>query len=93
MEISGKVVNITPVQTVGTNGFKKCELWIETPGEYPQTLCVEFTKELAEKVQEISNGEDLKISVNIRGRVWENPTTKEKKCFNSIQGYKYESDF
>jgi len=92
MEVSGKVVKVTPVQTVGTNNFKKCEVWITTEDQYPQTLSIEFTKELADEAQSIEIGADLKISINLRGRTWTNPEGVER-CFNSIQAYKYESSF
>ncbi len=92
MEVSGKVVKITPVETVGANNFKKCELWIVTEDQYPQTLAIEFTKDKADEVQSVGIGTDLKISINLRGRTWTNPEGVER-CFNSIQGYKYESSF
>ena len=32
----------------------------------------------------------VKVNINLRGREWENPQTKEIKYFNSIQGWRIE---
>ena len=38
MELKGKITQVNPTQTLGQNGFKKASIWIETTGDYPQTI-------------------------------------------------------
>ena len=93
MEIKGKVVQVNPVQTVGANNFKKASIWIETSeDQYPQTIEIEFIKDKADEIQSIEVGSTLTVQIDLKGRIWENKDGV-KKCFNTIQGWKYESDF
>ncbi len=93
MKVSGKVVQVNPVQTVGANNFKKASIWIETnEDQYPQTIEIEFIKEKADEIQSIEVGSELTVQINLKGRIWEN-NEGVKKCFNTIQGWKYESNF
>ncbi len=49
MEIQGKIIKIGKVETFGSKGFKKAELWLEVKdGEYPQTLNLEVVKDKAD---------------------------------------------
>lgn len=93
MEIKGKVVNVKPVETVGSNNFKKSSIWIETTtDQYPQTIEIEFVKEKADEIQTIEVGSDVTVKINIRGRKWTGNDGVEK-VFTSIQGWKVESNF
>jgi len=92
MEIKGTIVQINPVQTVGKNNFKKSSIWIETADQYPQTIEIEFVKEKADEIQALSSGSNITVQIDIKGRKW---TNKEGlvKVFNTVQGWKYASDF
>ena len=92
MELKGKVVQVNAVQTVGQNGFKKASIWIETGGDYKQTIEIEFVKEKADEIQQITVGTALTVQIDLRGRKWTNKEGIER-VFNSIQGWKYETDF
>jgi len=92
MEIKGTIVQITPVQTVGKNNFKKSSIWIETADQYPQTIEIEFVKEKADEIQSLSIGSNITVQIDIKGRKWTNPDGLTR-VFNTIQGWKYASDF
>ncbi len=90
MEVIGKIKIINETQTLGNNGFKKRELVLTTDEQYPQTLLIEFTQDKCDLLNNFQADQDVKISINLRGREWISP---EKKTiyFNSIQGWRIES--
>jgi len=89
MEISGKIKLIDETKTYGTKGFRKREVVIVTNEQYPQSVLVEFIQDKCDLLNNYSEGQDVKININIRGREWTNPQG-EVKYFNSIQGWKIE---
>jgi hypothetical protein len=90
MEIIGKVKLIGETQTFGSNGFRKRELVVTTDEQYPQMLMVEFVQDKVDLLNNYAVGQDVKVSINLRGREWINPQG-EAKYFNSIQGWRIES--
>lgn len=92
MEIKGTIVQINPVQTVGKNNFKKSSIWIETADQYPQTIEIEFVKDKADEIQALSSGSNITVQIDIKGRKWTNPDGLTR-VFNTVQGWKYETDF
>ena len=90
MEVQGKIKVIGETQTFGNNGFRKRELVITTEEQYPQHLMIEFVQDKTDLLNNYSVGQDVKVSINLRGREWTNPQG-EVKYFNSIQGWRIES--
>jgi len=90
MEVQGKIKLIGETQTFGSNGFRKRELVITTAEQYPQSIMIEFTQDKGDLLNNFNVGQDVKISINLRGREWTNPQG-EVKYFNSIQGWRIES--
>ncbi|MCI2228774.1 DUF3127 domain-containing protein [Polaribacter sp. MSW13] len=90
MEVIGKIKLIGEVQTFGSNGFRKRELVVTTDEQYPQMIMVEFVQDKCDLLNNYSVGQDVKVSINLRGREWINPQG-EAKYFNSIQGWRIES--
>lgn len=90
MELQGKIKLIDETKTYGNNGFRKRELVITTEEQYPQTIMVEFVQDKTDLLNNYQVGQDVKISINIRGREWVNPQG-ETKYFNSIQGWRIEN--
>lgn len=87
MEIQGSIKKITDVQAFGASGFQKREVIIQTIEQYPQILAVEFTQERVNLPENFKVGDEVVISINIRGREWTNPQG-EVKYFTSINGWK-----
>jgi len=90
MEVQGKIKLIGETQTFGANGFRKREVVITTAEQYPQSIMVEFVQDKTDLLNNFGVGQDVKISINIRGREWTNPQG-EVKYFNSIQGWRIEN--
>lgn len=90
MELQGKIKLIDETKTYGNNGFRKRELVITTEEQYPQVIMIEFVQDKTDLLNQFQVGQDVKVSINIRGREWVNPQG-ETKYFNSIQGWRVES--
>lgn len=89
MELEGKIKLIGEIQTFGSNGFRKREVVVTTEEQYPQSIMVEFVQDKTDLLNNFSVGQNVKISINLRGREWTNPQG-EVKYFNSIQGWRIE---
>lgn len=89
MEVQGKVKVIGETQTFGSNGFRKREIVITTEEQYPQHLNIEFVQDKTDLLNNFTVGDQVKISINLRGREWVSPQG-ETKYFNSIQGWRIE---
>ena len=90
MEITGKIKKIDEPKTFGASGFRKREMVITTNEQYPQPLMVEFVQDKCDLLNNYQVGQDVKISINLRGREWINPQG-EAVYFNSIQGWRIEA--
>ena len=83
MEVTGKIKWIDEVKTYGNNGFRKREVVLITEEQYPQTILIEFVQDKCELLDSFLENENVRISINLRGREWINPEG-ETKYFNSI---------
>ena len=90
MEVIGKIKIINETQTFGSNGFRKRELVVTTDEQYPQMIMIEFIQDKCDLLNSFQVGQDVKVSINLRGREWVNPQG-EAKYFNSIQGWRIEN--
>lgn len=90
MEVIGKIKLINETQTFGNNGFRKRELVLTTDEQYPQMLLIEFIQDKCDLLNNYQAGQEVKISINLRGREWINPEG-QAKYFNSIQGWRIEN--
>jgi hypothetical protein len=90
MEIQGKIKMIDETKTFGSNGFRKREVVVTTEEQYPQHILVEFIQDKCDLLNSYNVGQDVKISINLRGREWTNPQG-EVKYFNAIQGWRIEN--
>jgi hypothetical protein len=68
--LNGRLLELLPKQSgTGKNGpWVKQDFVIETPGEYPRKICITAWGDKADEVAGLSEGEELKISVNIESR-------------------------
>ncbi|PHR11505.1 MAG: hypothetical protein COA40_11180 [Aequorivita sp.] len=90
MELQGKIKMIDETKTYGNNGFRKREMVITTEEQYPQHIMIEFVQDKTDLLNSYKVGQDVKVSINVRGREWVNPQG-ETKYFNSIQGWRIEN--
>ena len=89
MEVQGRIKMVGETQTFGSNGFRKREIVLTTEEQYPQHIMVEFVQDKTDLLNSYQVGQQVKVSINLRGREWVNPQG-ETKYFNSIQGWRIE---
>jgi translation initiation factor IF-3 len=88
MEVIGKIKVIGATQDVSAS-FKKRELVVTTEEQYPQHISVEFQQAKVDDLNSYQVGEQVKVSINLRGREWTSPQG-EVKHFNTITGWRIE---
>ena len=88
MELQGTVKKIGETQTFAS-GFQKRELILLTEEQYPQPIQIDFLSDKIDLLNNVSEGESVKVGINIRGKEWTNPQG-EVKYFNSINGWRIE---
>lgn len=86
MEVTGKIKELKLDQQVSAS-YTKSEVVITTAEQYPQHILIEFGGAKSDLLDPYKVGEEVTVSINIRGREWVNPQG-ETKYFNSIQGWK-----
>jgi len=91
MEVIGKIKVIGAEQQVSAS-FKKRELVVTTAEQYPQHILIEFAQDKCDLLDNFQEGQEVKVSINLRGREWVNPQG-ETKYFNQIQGWKIEANY
>ena len=85
MEVTGKIKVQQKTETFG-NDFTKCNLIVTTDEQYKQDICIEFVKDKIDLLNSFKVGDSVKVSINLRGRLWTNPEGVDK-YFNSIVGW------
>ena len=90
MEVEGKIKKIDETKEYGNNGFRKREVVLTTDEQYPQHIAIEFVQDKTDLLNNYKVGQNVKVSINLRGREWTNPQG-EVKYFNSIQGWRIEN--
>ena len=86
MEILGTIKVIKPIQQVSAT-FQKREFVIETTEQYPQTIQLELHGDRVDIIESFTEGQQVNVHINIRGREWVNPQG-ETKYFNTIVCWK-----
>lgn len=89
MEVKGKIKALFSEQSHGSNNFRTRDIVITTDEQYPQCLSIQFTQDKCDLLNNYRIGQDVKISINLKGREWINPQG-EAKYFNTIQGWRIE---
>jgi hypothetical protein len=70
LKLEGTVVQLLDAQQgEGANGaWKKQEFIIETSGKYPKKISIIGFQDMADKVSNLKNGDNVEVSVNIESR-------------------------
>ena len=85
MELKGVIKQIGEIQTF-PSGFQKREVVILTQEQYPQHILIHFLSEKTTLLDNVTEGDLVKVGINIRGREWTN-LEGQVKYFNSITGW------
>lgn len=90
MEVKGIIHVIGNEQQVSAS-FKNRELVLRTEETYPQYISIKFVQDKCDLLNGYKVGQEVNVSINLRGRLWTNPQGEEK-CFNEIQGWRITSN-
>ncbi|QHB40252.1 hypothetical protein snork62_gp039 [Flavobacterium phage vB_FspS_snork6-2] len=90
MELNVKIHSIGQTQNV-SDKFSKREFVVETQEEYKQYLLLQVTKDKCGLLDSYKVGQEVKVSLNLRGRLWTNLEGVEK-CFNTLECWKISND-
>jgi single-strand DNA-binding protein len=85
MKVTGKIHFVGAIRTV-SDKFKSKDIVLLTDETYPQYITIQLTQGKTELITETNIGEQVEVSINLRGRKWESPTG-EIKYFNTIEGW------
>lgn len=88
MELNVKIHSIGTTQNV-SDTFSKREFVVETQEEYKQYLLLQVVKDKCSVLDSYKKGDEVKVSLNLKGRLWQNPQGEEK-CFNTLECWKIE---
>lgn len=90
INVIGKVKMVGPEIQVSAS-FVKRELVVTTNEQYPQHILINFVQDKTDLIDRLKEGDEVNISVNLRGREWLDPKTNTNRYFNDIQGWKVSS--
>lgn len=90
MEITGKLEAIFDTQKVSEK-FMKRDFVIKTEEStpYPQLISVQVTQDKCQILDLYNIGDEVKIQINIKGRMWNGP--QGVKYFNTIEAWRIEN--
>ena len=88
MQIEGTLKVIGPIQQISAT-FSKKEFVVVTNEQYPQSIQLELHGSNVDIIDPYGIGEQVKVSVNLRGREWINPQG-EARYFNTIIAWRIE---
>ena len=84
-DLTGKVKLIQEPQTFAS-GFTKREIVVTVEdGKYPQEINLEFLQDKVSLLDEVTEGQEIKVSFDIRGREYNG------RYFNNLVGWKLEA--
>ena len=94
-EIQGIIHSIGETTEYGNNGFTKREFVIKLTGDdensaYPNHVAFELIKDKCALMDNHQEGDELKVSFSLSGRLWSGGG-KPEKCFTSLQAWKIEA--
>ncbi len=85
-DLTGKVKLIQEPQTFAS-GFTKREVVVTVEdGKYPQDINLEFLQDKVSLLENVSEGEEIKVFFDIRGREYNG------RYFNNLVGWKIEAE-
>lgn len=88
MELIGTIERILNKEQI-SDTFVKRNLVLKTNEAYPQKILIEFTQEKIALLDLYKEGTEVKVSINIRGREWQD-REGNTRYYNSINGWKIE---
>jgi len=91
MEVQGKVIKVNEL-TANKNGYKTRKVVVKTNGDYPQYYEIQFDEKKAFLLNGYKEGDNITVSVNVRGNKWTSPKTNEDMYFLNMIGWKVDRE-
>ena len=85
MKVTGKIHNVGALRVVSEK-FKSKDVVLLTEDKFPQYITIQFTQDKTDLITQNDIGQQVEVSINLRGRKWESPQG-ETKYFNTIEGW------
>ena len=85
MKVTGKIHFVGALRTVSEK-FKSKDVVLLTDEKFPQYITIQFTQDKTDLISQEDIGEQVEVSINLRGREWKSPQG-EIKYFNTIEGW------
>ena len=85
MKVTGKIHFVGALRQV-SDKFKSRDVVLLTDEKYPQYITIQFTQDKTELISQNNIGDQVEVSINLRGREWKSPQG-EIKYFNTIEGW------
>lgn len=89
MEITGTLKMKTDTQQVSEKFKKRDFVLTDNSSQYPQHISLQLTQDKCDLMDKFKVGDELKASINLKGREWTNPKG-EVKYFNTIEAWRIE---
>jgi len=86
MQITGLVKVVNATEEVGTKGFKKRLVVVETQETYPQLIPIEFVQDKCNLLDSVQIGQDVTVHINLRGSEYNG------RYYVQLQGWKIDSN-
>jgi hypothetical protein len=88
VELKGRLVEkLSPVSGEGRNGrWEKQEFIIETDDQYPKKICISVWNDKLSALENIADGDVIKVSVNIESREY------NSRWYTDIRAWRIERD-
>ena len=85
-EVKGKLIVKGQTIVVSEKFSKRCFV-VETSDTYPQVIEMQLSQDKCALLDSINVGDEINVSVNLRGRSWTNPQG-ETKYFNTLEAWR-----
>lgn len=86
MQVKGTIKKIDATIQVSEK-YSKRELVVETEGQYPQPILIQFSQDKCAILDLYKVGDSVEVDINLRGREWTSPQG-EVRYFNTVEGWK-----
>lgn len=84
MQITGTIKHVFDTEQVNDKFRKRTVVLTTKDGQYEQHIPIEFVQDNVDKLNDVGEGQEATIHINLRGREWND------KYFVNVQGWKIE---
>lgn len=90
-KLTAVVYSVGDTQQISDKFSKRDLVLLDESGKYPQHICIQFTQDKCDLLDNFGEGQEVEVAYILRGRLWLNPKTNVEQCFNTLEGWKIEA--